>query len=327
MNINEIAKLAGVSRATVSRYLNEGYVSEEKKEIIRGVIARTGYEPSTQAQNLRKKVTKLIGVIIPKLQSQSVSRMVDGISEVLNKEGYQLLLANTGNDEKEELNYLRIFRKNQVDGIIFMGTLLTKAHYELAGELEVPLVVIGQQMEGYACVYQDDYHAAKQAAQLLLRDGKNVGYIGVTTKDKAVGAARRSGFVAALREKGEKEMTQYMEEAEFNVESAYEHTKILLTKHTEIDSIFCATDGLALGTLKYLHEKNIAVPQEIQLVGFGDTTVGNVVTPAISSVHFFYKTSGMEAARLLLEILNTGEDQKKEIKMGFKIVEKESTRK
>ena len=98
MNINEIAKLAGVSRATVSRYLNDGYVSEEKRKVIKEVIEQTGYQPSAQAQSLRKQVTGLIGVIIPRIQSESVSRMVAGISRVLSESGYQLLLANTQNN-------------------------------------------------------------------------------------------------------------------------------------------------------------------------------------------------------------------------------------
>ena len=85
MNINEIAKLAGVSRATVSRYLNNGYVSDEKKERIQEVIDRTGYKPSTQAQTLRTKKTRLIGVILPKINSDSISRMVAGISVVLKE--------------------------------------------------------------------------------------------------------------------------------------------------------------------------------------------------------------------------------------------------
>ena len=95
MNINEIAELAGVSRATVSRYLNDGYVSEEKRAAIRKVIEETGYRPSQQARNLRSKVTKLVGVIIPEIESGSVSQMVSGISEVLSVKGYQLLLADT----------------------------------------------------------------------------------------------------------------------------------------------------------------------------------------------------------------------------------------
>ena len=103
MNINEIARLAGVSRATVSRYLNDGYVSDEKKAVIRKVIEETGYQPSSQAQMLRTKKTKLVGVIIPKINSDTVGRMVAGISDVLNRSGYQLLLANTDNNIEEEL--------------------------------------------------------------------------------------------------------------------------------------------------------------------------------------------------------------------------------
>ena len=101
MNINEIARLAGVSRATVSRYLNDGYVSDEKKAVIRKVIEETGYQPSSQAQMLRTKKTKLVGVIIPKINSDTVGRMVAGISDVLNRSGYQLLLANTDNNLEE----------------------------------------------------------------------------------------------------------------------------------------------------------------------------------------------------------------------------------
>lgn len=128
MNINEIAKLAGVSRATVSRYLNNGYVSDEKKERIQEVIDRTGYKPSTQAQTLRTKKTRLIGVILPKINSDSISRMVAGISVVLKEAGYQLLLANTENREKEELEYLRLFSENHVDGIILIATIITREH-------------------------------------------------------------------------------------------------------------------------------------------------------------------------------------------------------
>ena len=102
MNINEIARLAGVSRATVSRYLNDGYVSDEKKAVIRKVIEETGYQPSSQAQMLRTKKTKLVGVIIPKINSDTVGRMVAGISDVLNRSGYQLLLANTDNNIEED---------------------------------------------------------------------------------------------------------------------------------------------------------------------------------------------------------------------------------
>ena len=93
MNIAEIAKMAGVSKAAVSRYLNNGYISEEKREAIRKVVEETGYRPSVQAQTLRTRKTRMIGVIVPKISSTSVARVVEGILSTLNERGYQMLLA------------------------------------------------------------------------------------------------------------------------------------------------------------------------------------------------------------------------------------------
>lgn len=108
MNISEIAKLAGVSSAAVSRYFNNGYISEEKKEAIRKVVEQTGYRPSIQAQTLRTKKTKMIGVIVPKIASASIGKIVEGVLSVLNESGYQMLLAVTQNDPKKELEYLSL---------------------------------------------------------------------------------------------------------------------------------------------------------------------------------------------------------------------------
>ena len=88
MNVSEIAKLAGVSPATVSRYFNNGYLSEEKRKAIQKVVEETGYRPSMQAQTLRTKKTKMIGVVVPKIASASIGKVVEGILSVLNAKGY-----------------------------------------------------------------------------------------------------------------------------------------------------------------------------------------------------------------------------------------------
>ena len=106
MNIEKIAEMSGVSRAAVSRYFNNGYISEEKREAIRKVVEETGYRPSVQAQTLRTKKTKMIGVIVPKIASASIGRIVEGILSMINENGYQMLLAVTQNDPKKELEYL-----------------------------------------------------------------------------------------------------------------------------------------------------------------------------------------------------------------------------
>ena len=102
MTIKEIAQLAGVSSAAVSRYLNGGYVSEGKKEQIRKVIEETGYQPSAQARMLRTKKASLVGVVVPKINSESISRITAGIESVLAERGYQMLLAGTDNTPAKE---------------------------------------------------------------------------------------------------------------------------------------------------------------------------------------------------------------------------------
>ena len=148
MNISEIAKLAGVSSAAVSRYFNNGYISEEKKEAIRKVVEQTGYRPSIQAQTLRTKKTKMIGVIVPKIASASIGKIVEGVLSVLNESGYQMLLAVTQNDPKKELEYLSAFNDKQVDGVILVATIFTPEHKRMLKKSSVPVVIVGQHLSG-----------------------------------------------------------------------------------------------------------------------------------------------------------------------------------
>lgn len=327
MNINEIAKLAGVSRATVSRYLNNGYVSEEKKNVIRKVIEETGYQPSSQAQMLRTKRTKLVGVILPKINSDTISREVAGISDVLKKRGYQMILANTNNDIEEELKYLSLFKDNQVDGVIFIATIFTGRHKKLLKECKVPVVILGQRLSGYPCIYQDDYSAMKTMGEMLLETGEKVGYITVTDKDEAVGQRRWKGFLDALEKKGMEISDVQIAVGKFTIESGYAAAKELFGKNSDIDTLLCATDTMAVGAITYLKEAGYQIPQDVQVVGIGDGSLGKIVEPQLTTVHFFYKTSGMEAAEELVNLIEVEGTISKEVKMGFEIVLRESHRK
>ena len=156
MTIKEIAKLAGVSSAAVSRYLNGGYVSDEKKEQIKKVIEETGYQPSAQARMLRTKKACLIGVVVPKINSESISRITAGIEKVLSERNYQMLLAGTDNTPVKEIEYMRLFENYPVDGIILVGTMITAEHRRFLKESKVPVVVIGQHTKFANCIYHDE---------------------------------------------------------------------------------------------------------------------------------------------------------------------------
>lgn len=326
MNISEIAKLSGVSRATVSRYLNDGYVSEEKREKIKQIIEETGYVPSSQAQMLRTRRTKLIGVIIPKLSSESVSKIVDGISEKLALSDYHIILANTDNSIDRELEYLNIFKQNQVDGIIFIATIINNKHEKLLKEITVPVVIIGQELEGYCCVYHDDYMAAKDLTSKLLAVGdKRLAYIGATSKDRAAGLSRKEGFLEAIKLVGEGSRCIAIKEGSFSVESGYRLMNEVLKEQTEVDGVFCATDAIAAGVIEALKEAGKNIPEDVSVVGIGDTKLGALMTPKLTSVRYYYKTSGIEAANIILELINNKSEENKKIKLGYKIIERNST--
>ncbi len=325
MTINEIADLAGVSRATVSRYLNQGYVSEEKRERIRKVIDETGYQPSTQAQMLRTRKTKLIGVIIPKIDSHTISRMVGGISMILARRGYQLLLANTENNEQEELKYLKLFRENHVDGVILTGTIFTNKHRQVLKNYQVPIVILGQHLSGYSCVYQDDFRASRELTSKLLERCRCLCYAGVTLQDEAVGRGRQEGFRDAMKAAGRQMDESLVAEASFQVESGKKAAEELLQRHPEMDGLLCATDDIAVGAILYLKHQGRRVPEDIRVAGFGDTQITRIVEPNLTTVHYYYKTSGEEAARLLLDLLESEKPVYREMKMGYEIIERASS--
>lgn len=195
MNITAFAQYAGVSKAAVSRYFNGGYLSAEKRAQIAAAVEATGYRPSMQAQMLRTRRTRQIGVIMPRLSSESCARMVEGISRVLDDHNYQLLLINTANDNTREVRALDTLRHDTVDGIILIATMFTPEHHAVLQSLHVPVVIVGQQYPGFSCVFHDDFGAAQAATAHMLQKGRRKpGYLGVTLLDKAVGLALDDGF-------------------------------------------------------------------------------------------------------------------------------------
>ena len=331
MTIKEIAGLAGVSSAAVSRYLNGGYISEEKKERIRKVIEETGYHPSAQARILRTKRACLVGVVVPKINSESISRVTAGIGQVLSSRGYQMLLASTDNRPEKEIEYLKLFENYPVDGIILIGTVITAEHRKFLKNAKVPVVVVGQYTKYANCIYHDDYGAGKAmgklAASLNQRSGGgHIAYIGVTREDKAAGAAREDGVRAGLKSAGIELDGDYVRLSEFRTDSGYNAVLALLEEKDDIDIISCATDTIAAGAIEALHayEKRGMAHRRVTVTGFGDNQLLKAVSGGIPTIHFGYKTSGIRSAELLLDVIERGEKIPIEMKLGFRLVNGEA---
>ena len=326
MDINEIARLAGVSRATVSRYLNDGYVSQEKRKLISKVIKETGYVPSQSAQQLRTGKTNLVGVIIPKVYSQSVSRMLAGITEAFAGTAYHTLLSNTNNDPNEEVRVLKMLSERpRVDGIILVATVITPEHMQILQSMSAPIVLLGQQLDGYSCVYHDDYHAVRELTELALRKGSRPGYIGVREDDVAAGRMRRQGFLDACAAVGIKPDPAAYVAGDFTVEAGYLGCEQIMDDAPETDTIVCATDDIAYGAITCLREYGHRVPDEVQVTGVGDSELSRILMPSVTSAHLYYKTSGREAAKMLIDAMDNDDKIPRQLKMGYEVYGRNST--
>ena len=327
MTIKEIARLANVSSAAVSRYLNGGYISEEKRAQIKKVIEETGYHPSAQARTLRTKRASLIGVVAPKINSESISRVTEGIGNVLASRGYQMLLASTDNNAKKEIEYLHLFEKYPVDGIILIGTMITAEHRKFLKNAQIPVVVTGQYTKYANCIYHDDYGAGKAMGKLAASlSRRHVAYIGVTREDKAAGAAREDGFRAGLKSEGRELEDKYVRISAFRAESGYEAALSLLNDEKDIGVISCATDTIAAGAIRALRAQGMDLAsggddQGIIVTGFGDNQLLKAATGGIPTIHFGYKTSGIRSTELHLDAIERGEKIAIEMNLGFQLID------
>lgn len=325
--IKEIAAMANVSRTTVSRVLNDsGYVKEEVRKRVLKVIEETGYIPSQHAKSLRTKKTKVIGVILPTIRTETSGRLVSGIDEELTENGYQILLANTNLDRQKEIDYIHLLKVRQVDGIILAATNVNPSLVEAIKELEIPFVAIGQEIEGVSNVLYDDYHAAKEMTSLLIEKGhRQIGFIGVDESDRAVGYLRKKGYMDGMAEHQLTIEKEWMQKGIFNIESGRTAMQAISEKSAVMPTaVFAVTDRLAIGALQYLISQGIRVPEEVAIAGIGAAEISQYVQPNLTTVDYRNENAGRKAAQLILEQILNPEKKLKKVVLDYRLLLRDS---
>ncbi|OCA82241.1 DNA-binding protein [Bacillus sp. FJAT-27225] len=327
ITIKEIAERANVSRTTVSRVLNNsGYISEEAKKRVLKVIEETGYIPNEYAKSLRTKRTKVIGVVLPKISTETSSRLVRGLDEILAREGYQILLTNTNLDPKKEIEYLKLLKSRNVDGIILSATNINEVLINEIHQLNIPFVTVGQHISGLANVLFDDYKASRDMIDYFVGKGyTRIAFIGVDEKDRSVGYLRKAGYMDAMKEHGLSVEENWIQKGKFDVHSGYESMKTIVekTKHKP-SAVLAVTDRLAIGALQYIKEIGFTVPTDIAVAGMGGSELSRFITPPLTTIDFSTEDAGREAARLLLKQIN-GEKNENVLKIiNHRLIERSS---
>ena len=327
MTIKEVARLAGVSPAAVSRFLNGGSISPEKSERVRKAIEETGYRPNPMAQTMRTGRINQVGVIVPRLYSESVSQITAGASQRLFEQGYMTLLGCTDHDQGAELRYIQIMQESQVAGIILMGAVLTPQIAEMIRSSRVPIVITGQNFEEFPCVYHDDFHAARDLMRLLIEKGRRrIVMIGAPENDIAAGLNRRRGAEQALLDAGLDASSMPYEVSTFDAKGGKETMERLLQKYPDLDGVICATDTMAMGAVSALREAGRDIPEDVSIVGVGDNWIDTVSVPPLTTAHLFFRQCGEEAAELLLDLIDSGTEstRPRQIRLQYLIMERGS---
>lgn len=302
LTMQDIADMAGVTKSTISRYFNGGYVKDETRQTIQKIIDKYNYEPNTFAQSLKAKESRIIGVIAPCLDSTVSGRMLMSIDAYLRKENYTSLFINTDHDEKRELNSMESLWRMKVDGIILLATKLTEEHHLLQQRMDVPILYMAQQMEHGISIIYDDYNAGKKVGTYAGERGfQKVAYVGVSEADKAVGCERKKGVLDGLQSCGVKQIEVF--ESDFS----YEHSIEIITSIWESlqpELIICATDRQAMAAYHVIQEKGFVIGREVSVIGFGGYEVSSVLNPRLTTIKFNAETAGYLAGETMVKMIH-----------------------
>ena len=303
VTLNEIAKRAGVAKSTVSRFLNNGPVSDETREKIQKIIDETGYVPNQFAQSLKAQRSNMIGVILPRFDSPSTNQVLRGIDELAYEQGYQLGLTNSNLDSQREKENLALLERQKVSGIIWIASLFDETLVQQIKQLKVPILVIGQQIEGVPCLVHQDYQAGVKIAEHALSLGhRDLLYVGVTEDDNAVGVLRRDGFVETVHQAG---ATVSLLETDFSRKLAYEQALTYLPD-VKATYIAAATDQIAIGIANAAQDLKLKIPEDFSLSGFGGYSESDYAYPRITTVDYPFYELGKKALELLKKLIATG---------------------
>lgn len=309
-SITDVAELAKVSTATVSRVLNNnGTVKPHLHERVMLAIEQLHYEPSGIARNMRNQSTQTIGFIISDIQNPFFTDMVRAIEESAYRLHYTLLLGSSANlDEKERL-YLELLAKERVAGFIVVPTSQDPATYEFRRPM--PLVFVDDKVKGVKAdaVLLDNHWGGYEAAKHLLELGhQRIGLIAAPPMD-IVTVEREEGFAQALVDAGiavNPQLITFGNKAK--EEGGYRAAMELLSLRPRPTALFAVNNVRTLGMLRAINELGLRIPDDISVVGFDDSPWLSLLSPPLTTISQPIYEMGEEAVRLLMRRINEGMD-------------------
>lgn len=315
--ILEVAKKAGVSKATVSRVLSgSGYVSPEKRELVDKAIAETGYRPNLLARNLATKTTQTIGLVVTNTlySGNYFSELMSQSARIMEENGRQLILADGKHTAEEEKAAIQFLLDLRCDGVIIYPRFLSIAQMdEIISQHKQPILVINRRLrlnDSY-CIFSDQHATSAAAVAHLIQLGhRDIAFI-TGSLDSPTGLERLSGYKSALAEQGIAVNNALIVEGKWNAQSGMAAVDALLAGGHAFSAIVASNDEMAIGAMKRLAECQIPVPSAVSVIGFDDIPLAPYTIPSLSSMKMPVTEMIKETINRLVSMLDGGELSKR----------------
>ena len=326
--IQDVAKKAGVSVATVSRVINQNpAVSDITYKNVMQAIDELDYRPNLLGRNLRRTENRMILVLLPSISNPFYSKIVKGIERVARENGYNILLCNTDSKIETEKTYLKLLKNRLSEGAIFMAPVIEREEMSDIGK-GFPIV--------QCCEYKEDAHvsyisinnfsAAYKAVQYLIGLGhKKIGMISCNNNYIST-IQRRAGYEKAIVDGGLVFDESLVKIGNYGFKSGIRAGKQFLLKKDNLPTaIFAISDSMAIGAIRCFKENGLTVPEDISFIGFDDITYAAMYDPMLTTVSQPQVDLGCEAMELLLMQIRGEVNEPRSIFLDHELIIREST--
>jgi DNA-binding LacI/PurR family transcriptional regulator len=318
VTIKDIAKKSNVSHTTVSRALRGSpLISPGTAEHIRQIASEAGYFPSAAARSLKTNRSQALGVIVRNADDPFFGEILQGIEEVAQNNGYSLFMAASQCDPERERHIVQAMFEHRVDGMIICSASISSTQSNQFSRYGIPIVVVNNQaVEDYRySIYHDDIDGSRQVTRHLIELGhRRIAYLGSSTSGRT-NFDRLSGFEQEMAANGLAIPGEYIcDMTGTGPENGFAEVAHFLTLSERPTALVCFNDMIATGVLKGLRHAGIRVPEQMSVTGFDNIIFSDFTTPSLTTFDQPKHFIGSEAARLVLDLLNTptGEESRRE---------------
>jgi DNA-binding LacI/PurR family transcriptional regulator len=310
----------------VSVVLNESApASEPTRRRVLAAVRELGYEPNSQARNLKRRRAHAVGLIVPDILNPFFALVAEGVQEEARRRDYLLVLCSSDFEAEREAGHARLLRANRLDGVVYLSGTGSLAEPLLDLAERAPLVVVDERVDGLTrpFVGSDNRRGARLAAELALARGHR--HLGIVAGPPGLWTARQrlAGYRDALTEAGIDPAGVPTVNGDYRIESGAVAAERLLAGAQRPTALLVANDLMAIGCLRHCARAGIAVPGDVGVIGYDDVPLAALVTPSLTTVRQPARELGRAAARILLDLIE-GHDAIREIDLPAELVVRES---